>query len=74
MLDYSALGADAGVTHSTARGWLSLLEAGYVLFRLERAVVYGGTAREERRGGEAVPLTGFSDLLARFDAGEYPAL
>ena len=35
LLDYTALGADAGVTHSTARGWLSLLEAGYILFRLE---------------------------------------
>lgn len=35
LLDYSALGADAGVTHSTARGWLSLLEASYILFRLE---------------------------------------
>lgn len=35
LLDYSALGADAGVTHSTARGWFSLLEAGYVAFRLE---------------------------------------
>ena len=34
------------------------------------AVVYGGAAREERRGGEAVPLAGFSDLLTRFDAGE----
>lgn len=35
LLDYTALGADAGVTHTTARGWLSLLEAGYILFRLE---------------------------------------
>ena len=188
LLDYSALGADAGVTHSTARGWVSLLEASYVLFRLEpfhanvrkrlvrspklyfydvglaawlldienvghvrthplrgslfenavvvealkhrynrnrrphvsffrdrrglecdllyrsgdrllaveaksgatvasdwftslnrvaeivsnvaaRAVVYGGAAREERRGAEAVPLVGFTDLLTRFDAG-----
>ena len=35
LLDYTALGADAGVTHTTARGWLSLLEASYILFRLE---------------------------------------
>ncbi len=35
LLDYTALGADAGVSHSTARGWLSLLEASYVVFRLE---------------------------------------
>ena len=35
LLDYSALGADAGVTHATARGWFSLLEASYILFRLE---------------------------------------
>ena len=34
LLDFSALGADAGVTHSTARNWLSLLEASYILFRL----------------------------------------
>ena len=191
LLDYSALGADAGVTHSTARGWLSLLEASYILFRIEPfhanvrkrlvrspklyfydvglatwlldienagqlrthplrgalfenavvvealkhsynrgrrplvsffrdrrglecdllyrsgdrllaveaksgatiasdwfsglnkvseivsdvaagAVVYGGTAREERRAAEVAPLAGFSDLLTRFDAGEVP--
>lgn len=189
LLDYTALGADAGVTHTTARGWLSLLEASYILFRLEpfhanvrkrlvrspklffydvglaawlldietagqlrthplrgalfenavvvealkhrcnagrrplvsffrdrrglecdllyrsgdrllaveaksgatiasdwftglnrvaeivsgieaRAVVHGGAAHERRRAGEAVPLTGLSDLLTRFDAGE----
>lgn len=189
LLDYSALGADAGVTHSTARGWFSLLEASYILYRLEpfhanvrkrlvrspklyfydvglaawlldiesagqlrthplrgalfenavvvealkhayhagrrpllsffrdrrglecdllyrsgdrllgveaksgatvasdwftglnrvseivhdvtaRAVVYGGAERETRRAGEVVPLAGFSELLARFDAGE----
>ena len=35
LLDYTALGADAGVTQTTARGWLSLLEASYILFRLE---------------------------------------
>ena len=189
LLDYSALGADAGVTHSTARGWLSLLEASYILFRLEPfhanvrkrlvrspklyfydvglaawlldiesagqlrthplrgalfenaavvealkhsynagrrplvsffrdrrglecdllyrsgdrllaieaksgatvasdwftglnrvseivsdvssgAVVYGGAEREARRGAEVVPLTAFSELLTRFDAGE----
>ena len=35
LLDYTALGADAGVTHPTARAWLSLLEASYILFRLE---------------------------------------
>lgn len=35
LLDYSALGGDAGVTHTTARGWLSLLEASYIVFRLE---------------------------------------
>lgn len=35
LLDYTALGADTGVTHTTARGWISLLEASYILFRLE---------------------------------------
>ena len=34
LVNLSALGADAGVTHVTARHWLSLLEAGYVTFLL----------------------------------------
>ncbi len=34
LLNLSALGADAGVSHTTAAHWLSVLEASYVLFRL----------------------------------------
>lgn len=34
LVNLSALGADAGVSHTTARRWLSVLEAGYVVFRL----------------------------------------
>jgi predicted AAA+ superfamily ATPase len=34
LLNASGLGADAGVTHNTARAWLSVLEASYVAFRL----------------------------------------
>ncbi len=34
LLNLSSLGADAGVTHPTARKWLSVLEAGYVVFLL----------------------------------------
>lgn len=34
LLNLSQLGADAGVTHNTARAWLSVLEASYVAFRL----------------------------------------
>lgn len=34
LVNLSALGADAGVTHPTARAWLSVLEAGYVAWRL----------------------------------------
>jgi len=34
LLNLSALGADAGVSHSTAREWISLLEAGYIVFQL----------------------------------------
>jgi predicted AAA+ superfamily ATPase len=34
LLNLSALGADAGVTHVTARSWLSVLEASYVAWRL----------------------------------------
>ncbi|MEO7134341.1 MAG: ATP-binding protein [Vicinamibacterales bacterium] len=30
----SRLGADAGVSHNTAKAWLSVLEASYILFRL----------------------------------------
>ncbi|MBI2317394.1 MAG: ATP-binding protein [Betaproteobacteria bacterium] len=34
LLSLSALGADAGVSHTTATKWLSLLEASYIVFRL----------------------------------------
>lgn len=33
-LNFSRLGADCGVNHGTARQWLSILEASYVVFRL----------------------------------------
>lgn len=33
-VNLSALGADAGVSHNTARAWLSVLEASFVLFRV----------------------------------------
>jgi hypothetical protein len=33
-LNLSALGADAGVTHNTARAWLSVLEATFICMRL----------------------------------------
>ncbi len=34
LLNLASLGADAGVTHTTARHWLSVLEASYLVFRL----------------------------------------
>ncbi len=34
LLNLSALGSDAGVSHGTAREWLTVLEASYVVFRL----------------------------------------
>lgn len=34
LLNLSALGADAGVTHATAKRWVSVLEASYIVFRL----------------------------------------
>lgn len=34
LVNLSALGADAGVTHTTARKWISLLEASYIAFVL----------------------------------------
>jgi predicted AAA+ superfamily ATPase len=33
-LNLSTLGADAGVSHNTSRAWLSVLETGFLLFRL----------------------------------------
>lgn len=33
VLNLSSLGADAGVSHNTARSWLSVLETGFICFR-----------------------------------------
>lgn len=35
LLDVSGLGSDAGVSHTTAQRWLSILEASYVIARLQ---------------------------------------
>lgn len=34
LLNLNSLAADAGVSHQTARNWLTLLEASYIIFRL----------------------------------------
>ena len=34
LINLSSLGADAGVSHTTAREWLSILETSYILFQL----------------------------------------
>ena len=34
LANLSSLGADAGVSHTTARGWLTVLEASYIVFQL----------------------------------------
>ena len=34
LVNLSSLGADAGVTHGTAKAWLSVLDAGYLTWRL----------------------------------------
>ena len=34
LANLSSLGADAGVSHTTARGWLTVLETSYVVFQL----------------------------------------
>ena len=34
LVNLSSLGADAGVSHTTAREWLNLLEASYIVFQL----------------------------------------
>jgi uncharacterized protein len=34
VLNLSSLGADCGISHATARAWLSVLEASFLLFRL----------------------------------------
>ena len=35
LLNLSSLGADAGVSHATAREWLTVLEASYIAFQLQ---------------------------------------
>ena len=35
LLNLSQLGAEAGVTHNTAKAWLSILEASYIVFQLQ---------------------------------------
>jgi predicted AAA+ superfamily ATPase len=35
LLNLSSLGADTGITHQTARAWLSVLEASFVVFTLQ---------------------------------------
>ena len=35
LLNLSQLGSEAGVTHNTAKGWLSILEASYLVFQLQ---------------------------------------
>lgn len=35
LVNLSALAADCGVTHNTARAWLSVLEASFIVFRLQ---------------------------------------
>ncbi len=34
LINLSSLGADAGISHNTARAWLSVLEAGYLVARV----------------------------------------
>ena len=34
LVNLSSLGADAGVSHTTARAWLTVLEASYIIFQL----------------------------------------
>jgi len=34
LLNLSSLAADCGITHNTAKSWISVLEAGYILFQL----------------------------------------
>ena len=34
MLNLSSLAADCGITHNTAKAWISVLEASYILFQL----------------------------------------
>jgi predicted AAA+ superfamily ATPase len=35
LLDLSGLGGDCGISHNTAKDWISVLEAGFIAFRLE---------------------------------------
>jgi predicted AAA+ superfamily ATPase len=35
LVNLSGLASDCGITHNTAREWISVLEAGYIVFRVE---------------------------------------
>lgn len=35
VLNLSSLGADCGITHNTAKAWLTILEASYIVFRFK---------------------------------------
>lgn len=35
QINFSALGAEVGISHNTARAWISLLEASYVIFLMQ---------------------------------------
>ena len=35
LVNFSSLAADTGVSHTTAREWLTILEASYIIFRLQ---------------------------------------
>lgn len=35
LLDLTSLGNDCGISHTTARGWINILEASFILFRLQ---------------------------------------
>jgi predicted AAA+ superfamily ATPase len=34
LINFSAMAADCGITHNTAREWISILEASYIVFRV----------------------------------------
>jgi predicted AAA+ superfamily ATPase len=48
LLNLSSLAADCGISHSTARSWLSVLEASFIAFRLHRTTATSASGSPRR--------------------------
>jgi len=73
-LNLTALGGDAGLSHNSARAWLSVLEASYIVHRLSdrlaetvslprNFVVYGGESSQQRTGASVLSWRDVQQIL-----------